>query len=362
MFRCGLLIDPASGKTVSNALIETNGGKILRVGKDTDFSPSAGERIIDFSGKYIIPGLVDTHGHLYSRLRYGFQPTDAGIPVFYLAAGVTSVGDPGSMDAGGDFALRNRINSGRLPGLRFFLAGEYIDMAPLYVPWMDATTTPEEARFKVDMWAAQGAAAIKIYASAKGDVMRAAIAEAHEHSMRVWAHVSAVTFQEAMDAGVDQLFHGATVMSDTRPAGLSADYKTWAKWQEATGALDLTRPEIQEVFRTAAQRKVVLTPTAVVIEIEDPDCFQKHYMEEQKRFYTAAGWEHLQKLLRDSASRVNGDRNELRKNKEFIRRAYDAKCMLSTGTDYVLLTMLPGWICGGKWKYSPKSVFLRWRS
>jgi imidazolonepropionase-like amidohydrolase len=34
---------------------------------------------------------------------------------------------------------------------------------------------------------------------------------------------------------------------------------------------------------------------------------------------------------------------ELRKNKEFIRRAYDAGCLLSTGTDYVVLTMLPGW-------------------
>jgi imidazolonepropionase-like amidohydrolase len=34
---------------------------------------------------------------------------------------------------------------------------------------------------------------------------------------------------------------------------------------------------------------------------------------------------------------------EVKKNKEFIRSAYDAGCLLSTGTDYVVLTMLPGW-------------------
>jgi imidazolonepropionase-like amidohydrolase len=33
----------------------------------------------------------------------------------------------------------------------------------------------------------------------------------------------------------------------------------------------------------------------------------------------------------------------MKKNQEFIRRAHEAGCLLSTGTDYVLLTTLPGW-------------------
>jgi hypothetical protein len=94
---------------------------------------------------------------------------------------------------------------------------------------MDPVKSPEEARSKVATWAVRGAIAIKIYANAEGDVMQAAIDEAHEHSMKVWAHVGAVTFQQAMDMGVDQLFHGSapwsrlpTISCKSKPSRLEA--------------------------------------------------------------------------------------------------------------------------------------------
>jgi enamidase len=223
-FRCKLVINPATKEAIADAIIETNGGAILRVEKAKEFSPPTDAKVIDYGDKYVIPGLVDTHGHLYTRthlMSKKWQKTNSLLPIFYLAAGVTSIGDPGSMDGAGDIALRNRIDAGELAGPHYFLAGEYIEMPSGGIPWMDPVKTPEEARSKVHHWASRGATAIKIYATAQGDVMQAAIDEAHEHSMKVWAHVGAVTFQQAIDMGVDQLFHGAIVMPDTRRPGIS---------------------------------------------------------------------------------------------------------------------------------------------
>ncbi len=348
-FKCKLLVNPSTKETVANAVIETNGGKIFFVGKASDLSIPADAKVIDFSDKFIIPGLIDTHGHLYTRTHFKskWQRTNAQLPVFYLANGVTTIGDPGSWEGDGDIALRNRIDAGELAGPRYFLAGEYIDSLPGIVGFMNPVKTPDEARSKVHLWASRGATAIKIYSGAQGELMQAAIDEAHEHSMRVWAHVGAVTFQEGMDMGIDQLFHGAAVMPDTRRPGLRlTNAKDYPEWSKATANLDLTRPEIQRMFRTSAQRRVVLTPTAAISELAEPGAYEKHHMHEQKRFYSPAAWEEIDKILKGPPptwTSTEALAQELKKNKEFIRRAYDAGCLLSTGTDYVVLTMLPGW-------------------
>jgi imidazolonepropionase-like amidohydrolase len=343
-FKCRLVINPSEGKTIPDAIIEVAGGKILEVGGAAEVPIAPGAKVVDFGDKFIIPGLVDTHGHLYTRLAGEWCKTNPLLPAFYLAAGVTTVGDPGSMDFAGDVALRERIDSGQIPGPRFFLAGEYIQMPPIRIPWMKSTETADQARAIVDDAAKQGAAAIKIYDHVQGDVLRAAIDRAHDRSMRVWAHVGAVSFQQAIDMGVDQLFHGVLVMSDGRKPRIPVD--DFIAWIKGAGDLDLTAPAIQAMFRSAARRKVVLTPTVGVLGMFWVPDRKAHHMEEQERFYTPAAWKSVQTRLAGpipfKVSAEDFDRQRT-KNQEFIRRAHEAGCLLSTGTDYTLLTMLPGW-------------------
>jgi enamidase len=302
--------------------------------------------VVDFGDKIVIPGLVDAHAHLYTRLAGEWRPTDHRLPAFHLAAGVTSVGDPGSMDSSSDLALRHRIDSGHAVGPRYFLAGEYIQMPPTRIPWMKPVTTPEEARVKVDLSSAQGVAAIKIYDNVAGDVMQAAVDEAHEHGLRVWAHVGAVTWRQAMDMGVDQLFHGVTAMPDGRAPGSTPE--DYVKWSKETASLDLSRPEYAELLRVAAARKVVLTPTIVVSETIGPGYDKLHHLDEQQKYYSAAGWRVVQDIEQGRSGAfakfpVEAVRMEIPKNKELVRRARGAGCILATGTDMVVLTMLPGW-------------------
>jgi len=349
-FKCRRVINPSEGRTIPDAIIEVNGGKILNVGGKGEIPIPLDAKVIDFGEKYIIPGLIDTHGHLYSRTGRELRKTNPLLPAFYLAAGVTAIGNPGSMDFAGDLALRERIDSGQLPGPRYSLAGEYIEMAPKMICWMNPVRTADEARAMVDVAATRGATAIKIYAGAHGDVMQAAIDRAHEHSMRVWAHLGAVTFQRAMDMGVDQLFHGALAMPDGRRSGFTQ--KDFAQWTYETATLDLADPTIQAMLRTAATRKVVLTPTAVVAEATERGAYERHHMDEQKPFYTREAWRTIEVYLKGpapagfSAEVVAQAKN---KNLEFIRRARVGGCLLSTGTDYVLLTMLP-WDRSESWR------------
>jgi imidazolonepropionase-like amidohydrolase len=52
----------AAGKELSNASILFANGRIVSVGRDT--TPPPGARVVDGSGKFVTPGLIDTHSHI----------------------------------------------------------------------------------------------------------------------------------------------------------------------------------------------------------------------------------------------------------------------------------------------------------
>jgi enamidase len=330
-----LVINPASGATVADGGIQISNGRILRVAPFSEFERLPGYKIVDYSDKYIIPGLIDLHAHLYGGVQFRVT-TNESAPIFLLASGVTTASAPGSMDPGGDLAMRNRIDSGVLLGPRYFLAGEYLEMDPVTVRWMNPLSTPEEARLKIDRWADQGVTAIKLYANMHGEIMQAAVAHAHERGLRVMAHVGATTFREAIEMGVDELFHGVLALSDAAVAPW--DPRDYKGNQRQIAQFDLKAPKILDLLKLAAQRKVVLTPTAVVME---PPLFEEQHLSEQKRFFEPSTWTIIAKQA-DSPPDASA-LAVMDKQREFIKEAYDAGCLLGTGTDYVVWRLLHGY-------------------
>jgi enamidase len=335
IFKCRLLINPATGQSIENAFIEVNNGKILRTGRAADLKATDAARVIDYSDKYIIPGLIDTHAHLYGGITYRHTTYDI-IPRFYLAAGVTAARGPGSMDPESDIAMRNRIDSGRLPGPRYFLSGEYIEMDPVTVAWMEPVRTPEEVRLKIDHWISRGATSLKLYARMSGELMRVAIEHGHEHGVKVVGHISATSYKEAIEMGIDELHHGFYTIAEARPEGVPPN--DFDKYAEAIAAVDLKSPKIQEVLKLAADYKVALTPTVVVLERPD---LEKHHLAEQKKYFTADAWAATEKRMQTPIA--PGQEIRIKKNIEFIKAAHDAGCILTTGTDWVVINLLPGY-------------------
>jgi imidazolonepropionase-like amidohydrolase len=339
VFKCGLLIDPASGRTVRDAAIVTAGGKILWIGQAGSVRLPESFKVVDFSAKTVIPGLIDTHGHLFGGLARRHTTCELLAPL-YLAAGVTTVRSPGSMEPEGDMGLTNRIDSGRLLGPRYFQSGPYIEGDPVTVGWMNPVRTPEEVRLKIEAWIKSGATSVKVYANMKGDLLRTAIEFGHLHGVKVIGHLGATPWKEAILMGIDELFHGILALPEITPAGDAAkDQKDPYGW---LASVDLARPELQDILRLAAEARVVLTPTAVVLEPLD---IATQHLDEEKRFLTPEAWAKIEERI--AKPFISNGSQVMAKIKQFIKMAYDAGCVLSTGTDQVGFSVLPGY---GLWR------------
>ncbi len=89
LLKGGRVIDPSQGINAQMDVAVTNGA-ISRVAPD--IVPDPGARVIDVTGKLVVPGLIDLHTHVYHGVNQtGVDPDLAGV-----YAGVTTVVDAGS--------------------------------------------------------------------------------------------------------------------------------------------------------------------------------------------------------------------------------------------------------------------------
>lgn len=110
----GARVIDGTGAAASNATVIIRGGKIEAVGRD--LAIPSGARLIDGSGKTLLPGIFDLHTHLNASAAPGLLSPDTGkILKAYLASGVTSIVD---MSSYGEMfqPMRTLIANGTLPG------------------------------------------------------------------------------------------------------------------------------------------------------------------------------------------------------------------------------------------------------
>src|SRR5262245_45686780 len=68
--RAGRLLDPESGRVLTNQIILVEGNRFREIGPNVAIP--AGARVIDLSTMTVLPGLVDSHNHL--ALTYKPEP------------------------------------------------------------------------------------------------------------------------------------------------------------------------------------------------------------------------------------------------------------------------------------------------
>ena len=132
----GKLVDTLAGKVLTDRLITIQGERIVSVAPWTA-APTDG-KVIDWSRRMVLPGLIDMHTHLVDQEQTDniAEPllTTAAEQAYIgaaharitLEAGFTSVRDVGTWRAFGDVALRDAIDQGLVPGPRMSVAGAYI--------------------------------------------------------------------------------------------------------------------------------------------------------------------------------------------------------------------------------------------
>ena len=205
------IVDPVLGAPRDNATIVVGNGRILAAGAARDVSIPPGAERIDLTGKTVIPGLINSHGHV-SEL-----PGDLRV---YAAYGVTTVLSLGGEQAA-HVAARASQNAA-LDRARMFIAGSVV-----------TGRTPEEARDAVAKNAAMKVDVIKIRVDDNlgtaqkmaPEIYRAVIDEAHKRGLRVAAHVFYLADARGLlDAGVDFIAHSVRDLEidDSTVAALKA--------------------------------------------------------------------------------------------------------------------------------------------
>ena len=197
------IVDVEAGtiSTVQSVLIHD--GLIAKVGTDIA-TPGDDVTRFDASGKFLIPGLWDSHVHIFSSE----SEPDTALPL-YLINGVTGIRDMGAMWPIADqLALQARIEAGDVLGPRLVLSGAWVDAAPGSWPGMFLADTPDQARAVVARIASEGWAAVKTYSMLDEPTYLALAAAAHAQGLPLVGHIpERVALGTAIEAGQDGMEH-----------------------------------------------------------------------------------------------------------------------------------------------------------
>jgi imidazolonepropionase-like amidohydrolase len=251
--RARVLIDGTSAQPRQDQEIWIRGDRIVAVYNVGTRPSPAGTQIIDLGAATVLPGLIDSHTHIFLQ---GEVPAAGGydvqllkFPAAYrvvravvaarraLEQGFTTIRDVETEGAGyGDVGIKQAVNEGYIPGPRMFVATRSISTTggyPLegYAPEIvvpkgaQLIDGPVEARKAAREQLDHGADWIKVYMTHRSWVdeqgalvsqptltveeLRAVVDEAHGWRKKVACHAyNGVGLQRALDGGCDSIEHG----------------------------------------------------------------------------------------------------------------------------------------------------------
>lgn len=257
---------PAAGPfdiVVENDLItQIVGLDPVAVKDGTARRPAAGELDIDATGKYVLPGLINLHGHTHDERGGKPMPVEY-VTKLWLACGITTVRDAWATQK--ILGYRDRIAAGTLVGPRIYAYGGF--PAP-------NLHTAEQVRQRVRDLKAAGYDGIKLYTIDR-DLMTAMMDEAKKQGMRVMHHVG-VEETNAWDdikLGMASIEHwygvpDAAIESGRQNFPSSYNYNNEVDRFRYAGRLwrEANWDKLMQVLDGMAQAGVAWNPTLVIYE------------------------------------------------------------------------------------------------
>lgn len=263
------VIDGKGTAAVKGQTVVIRDGRIAEVGPATKVKVPAGAQMVDGTGMTLIPGIVGMHDHMFYTAAGGVGVTMSFTgPRLYLASGVTSVRTTGTRSPYADINLKQAVDSGLVPGPRIHVTTPYLT-GPEGGGAMSVASEPEQARRFVAYWADEGATWVKFYTDISRASMKAAIDEAHKHGIKATGHLCSVTFEEAVDLGIDDLAHNALTASDF-VASKQPDKCPTDLYQQLDSLISGDSPVATSLIRLMVAHKVSMTTTMPIYEALSP--------------------------------------------------------------------------------------------
>ena len=253
VIRAGTLIDGRSPAPRRDQVIVVRGNRIEAVGDAASTKIPAGATAIDLSRATVLPGLIDSHTHIFLQ---GEDPAEGGYDAQLLKQGLafraaratasarralmqgfTTIRDVETEGAGyGDVGIKQAIEAGYIPGPRIFVVTRAISTTggynlEGYAPEVEVpkgaqiVDGPVEARKAAREQLDHGADWIKVYMTHRSWVdkqgnlvsqptltleeIRAIVDEAHGWGKKVACHAyGGVGLRRALDGDCDSIEHG----------------------------------------------------------------------------------------------------------------------------------------------------------
>jgi len=267
------VIDGTGAAAREDQTVVISGGKIIALGPAATTTAPAGAKIIDLSGRSVIPGLVGMHDHLFYPT--GTVPIYAELafsaPRMYLGGGVTTIRTTGSLEPYTDLSLWQDIESGKTPGPHMFVTGPYLEGKGSFTPQMHELNGPDDATRTVNYWADEGVNNYKAYMHITHAELAAAVKAAHQRGLKVTGHLCSIGFREASEIGIDDLEHGLVVDTEFTPDKKPDECPGQGQGMRSLMALDVNGPEIQQTIKYLVAHHTAVTSTLPVFEISVPN-------------------------------------------------------------------------------------------
>ncbi len=324
-----------------DAQILIRDGMIADIRAGGALEQSSGVDMLDARGKFIIPGLIDSHIH--------YRDSNAEL---FLAHGVTTVndlGDPYQWQA----ALKKGFNSGRMFGPRYFFCGEIglpdtdREQRPAVERrGLDTIRKPEDAPAIVKRLKDSGVECIKLDENFSGELFSAIARAAHASGMKVISH--SLNAADSIRWGIDGVEHmvGIAVATAASPRAkeavgrmrLDAGHKNSSlyQWMEPQ--------EFDRLIQDLVSRHVFINPTLSFEWKALSERAPQHEREDQRLFNTPQ----LSYFLLDDRLMILGQyhwaddrspeeirqfRDGYRGVQQFLKKFVDAGGKIYAGTD-----------------------------
>jgi imidazolonepropionase-like amidohydrolase len=219
----GTLVDGTLSDPIRDSVILIEDERIVAVGTVDSLPVPADAKVISTEGMTVLPGLWDMHVHLmlnghsdYAYWDKKYPPQFGSVIMPASAKQLLMAGVTGARDLGGpleeSIAVRDAINSGRIPGPTLFVSGPFIQKKPYpgteQFRW--GVDSPADARAKIRRIAEAGVDTVKLIDQDQmSDAEIAAIVdEAHKHGLPVVGHAHRPEeIRRGLKAGVDCFEH-----------------------------------------------------------------------------------------------------------------------------------------------------------
>lgn len=254
----GTVIDGTGRPPIANAVVLIKGSKVESITRAGEISVPEEAHVIDVSGQYVLPGLIDMHVHYADWM-----------PELFLAHGVTSVVDLAGYDW--VYVQKEGIAKGNIPGPRLFASSPILDGRLFWnVPFV-LLKDADEARARAKAAVEFGVDLLKVYTEIGPSKVRAIVEEARKAGLPVMGHVGAIDAREAAELGVDGLAHAtgialATIgdaakrqeMREFERIGISVDYPHFLLYHAY-----MDEQKAKDLIELLVQEEVALEPDLI---------------------------------------------------------------------------------------------------